>query len=109
MGKRLYVGNLAYAVRDDTLREAFAQVGEVTLATVIMEKDSGRSKGFGFVEMATEELAQQAISRMNGQMLMGRAISVSEARPMAPRDDRGGGFRSGGDRRSDRGERRRRE
>ncbi|MCS6909144.1 MAG: RNA-binding protein [Anaerolineales bacterium] len=86
MSKRLYVGNLAYAVRNDALREAFAQVGEVTFATVILERDTGRSKGFGFVEMATEELAQQAIARLNGQMLMGRPISVSEARPMTPRD-----------------------
>lgn len=100
MSKRLYVGNLAYAVRDESLREAFTQVGEVTSATVILERDSGRSKGFGFVEMATEELAQQAISRLNGQMLLGRPISVSEARPMAPRD----GARAGGPR----GERRER-
>lgn len=99
MSKRLYVGNLAYAVRDESLREAFAAVGEVTSASVIMERETGRSKGFGFVEMATEEAAQAAIARLNGQMLMGRAISVSEARPMKPRDDRGGGgFRDGGSR-----------
>ncbi|MDW8326289.1 MAG: RNA-binding protein [Anaerolineales bacterium] len=94
MSKRLYVGNLAYAVRDDALREVFAQVGEVTSATVILERNSGRSKGFGFVEMATEELARQAIVRLNGQMLMGRPMSVSEARPLTPRD----GARVGGPR-----------
>jgi RNA recognition motif-containing protein len=87
MGKRLYIGNLNYAVRDDTLRELFAQVGEVTSATVIMDKEKNRSKGFGFVEMDTDELAQQAIAKFNGFIHMGRPLSVSEARPMAPRDN----------------------
>lgn len=86
MGKRLYVGNLNYAVRDDSLRDLFAEVGEVTSATVVMDREKNRSKGFGFVEMGTDELAQQAIEKFNGFMHMGRPLSVSEARPMAPRD-----------------------
>ncbi len=102
MNKRLYIGNLPYSVTDESLREMFAQVGEVASATVIKDRDSGRSKGFGFVEMATEELAEQALAKFNGQMMNGRPLSVSEARPMAPRD---GGSRGGGGRR-DRGDRR---
>lgn len=90
MGKRLYVGNLPYSVRDEALRELFVQVGDVASAQVITFQDSGRSKGFGFVEMATDELAQEAITRYNGFMMQGRPLSVSEARPMAPRNgDRG--------------------
>lgn len=93
MGKRLYIGNLSYSVKDENLRELFAQVGEVTSATVISDRETGRSKGFGFVEMSTEELARQAISKFNGFVMMGRPLSVSEARPPAPRDGGRGGRR----------------
>jgi RNA recognition motif-containing protein len=103
MNKRLYVGNLPYSVTDESLRELFAQVGEVASASVIKDRDSGRSKGFGFVEMATDELAEQAMAKFNGYMMNGRPLSVSEARPMAPRE---GGPRGGGGGRRDRGERR---
>ena len=95
MGNKLYVGNLAYSVRDDSLQDAFAQFGSVTSAKVMMDRDTGRSKGFGFVEMGSDAEAQAAINGMNGQALEGRAIVVNEARP---REDRPGGFggRSGG-------------
>lgn len=93
MGNKLYVGNLAYSVRDDTLQQAFAQFGTVTSAKVMMDRDTGRSKGFGFVEMSSDAEAQAAINGMNGQALEGRAVVVNEARP---REDRGfgGGGRS---------------
>ena len=93
MGKKLYVGNLSYATTDDTLSEAFAQCGQVESARVITDRDSGRSKGFGFVEMSSDQEAMTAIEKMNGQMFDGRALNVSEARPQAPRE---GGGRSGG-------------
>jgi RNA recognition motif-containing protein len=93
MGNKLYVGNLAYSVRDDSLQEAFAQFGSVTSAKVMMDRDTGRSKGFGFVEMGSDAEAQAAINGMNGQALEGRAIVVNEARP---REDRPGGFGGGG-------------
>jgi RNA recognition motif-containing protein len=94
MGNKLYVGNLAYSVRDDSLQEAFAQFGTVNSAKVMMDRDTGRSKGFGFVEMGSDAEAQAAINGMNGQALEGRAIVVNEARP---REERPGGFgRSGG-------------
>src|SRR5512133_2448760 len=93
MGNKLYVGNLAYSVRDDSLQEAFSQFGTVTSAKVMMDRDTGRSKGFGFVEMGSDAEAQSAINGMNGQALEGRAIVVNEARP---REERPGGFRSGG-------------
>jgi RNA recognition motif-containing protein len=94
MGNKLYVGNLAYSVRDDSLQQAFAQFGTVTSAKVMMDRDTGRSKGFGFVEMSTDAEAQAAINGMNGQALEGRAVVVNEARP---REDRGfgGGGRGG--------------
>jgi RNA recognition motif-containing protein len=97
MGNKLYVGNLAYSVRDDSLQEAFAQFGSVTSAKVMMDRDTGRSKGFGFVEMGSDAEAQAAINGMNGQALEGRAIVVNEARP---REDRPGGFGGGGGGRS---------
>ncbi|MBX3604577.1 MAG: RNA-binding protein [Piscinibacter sp.] len=91
MGNKLYVGNLAYAVRDEELHQAFSQFGTVTSAKVMMDRETGRSKGFGFVEMASDAEAQSAINGMNGQPLSGRALVVNEARP---REDRpGGGFR----------------
>ncbi len=98
MGNKLYVGNLPYSVRDQDLEQAFGQFGAVTSAKVMMERDTGRSKGFGFVEMASDEEAQQAINGMNGQSLGGRSIVVNEARPMEARPPRsgGGGFGGGG-------------
>jgi cold-inducible RNA-binding protein len=93
MGKKLYIGNLPFSVTDDQLRDHFAQAGTVTSAQVIMDRFSGRSKGFGFVEMSTDEEAAKAISQFNGQDLAGRALTVSEARPKEPRE---GGFGGGG-------------
>jgi RNA recognition motif-containing protein len=90
MGNKLYVGNLAYGVRDDELQQAFGQFGTVTSAKVMMDRDTGRSKGFGFVEMGSDAEAQAAIEGMNGQPLSGRDIVVNEARP---REERPGGFR----------------
>ena len=95
MGNKLYVGNLAYSVRDDSLEQAFAQYGTVTSAKVMMDRDTGRSKGFGFVEMGSDAEAQAAINGMNGQPLDGRAVVVNEARP---REERPGGFGGGGGR-----------
>ncbi|HEX6361529.1 MAG TPA: RNA-binding protein, partial [Albitalea sp.] len=93
MGNKLYVGNLAYSIRDDDLQQAFAQFGTVSSAKVMMDRDTGRSKGFGFVEMSSDAEAQSAINGMNGQALDGRALVVNEARP---REDRpGGGYRGG--------------
>ena len=89
MGNKLYVGNLAYAVRDDELQQAFAQFGTVTSAKVMMDRETGRSKGFGFVEMGSDAEAQAAINGMNGQPLEGRAVVVNEARP---REERPGGY-----------------
>jgi RNA recognition motif-containing protein len=97
VGNKLYVGNLAYSVRDDSLQQAFGQFGTVTSAKVMMDRDTGRSKGFGFVEMGSDAEAQAAINGMNGQALEGRAIVVNEARP---REDRPGGFGGGGGGRS---------
>ena len=93
MGNKLYVGNLAYSIRDEDLQQAFAQFGSVSSAKVMMDRDTGRSKGFGFVEMGSDAEAQSAINGMNGQALEGRALVVNEARP---REERPGGFRSGG-------------
>ena len=96
MGNKLYVGNLPYSVRDNDLEQAFSQFGAVTSAKVMMERDTGRSKGFGFVEMGSDAEAQAAINGMNGQPLGGRSIVVNEARPMEPRPPRSGGFGGGG-------------
>lgn len=96
MGKKLYVGNLPYSATDDTLMQHFSQAGQVESAKVIMDRDSGRSKGFGFVEMGSDSDATKAIETLNGQMLDGRALNVSEARPQAPREGGGRGFGGGG-------------
>ena len=93
MGNKLYVGNLSYNIRDEDLQQAFAQYGSVSSAKVMMDRDTGRSKGFGFVEMSSDAEAQSAINGMNGQALDGRAIVVNEARP---REERPGGFGGGG-------------
>ena len=100
MGNKLYVGNLPYSVRDSDLEQAFGQFGAVTSAKVMMERDTGRSKGFGFVEMGSDAEAQAAINGMNGQPLGGRSIVVNEARPMEPLPPRSGGFGGGGGGRS---------
>ena len=99
MGNKLYVGNLPYSVRDNDLEQAFGQYGGVTSAKVMMERDTGRSKGFGFVEMGSDAEAQAAIAGMNGQSLGGRSLVVNEARPMEarpPRTGGGGGYGGGG-------------
>lgn len=97
MGNKLYVGNLPYGVRDMDLEQAFGQFGHVTSAKVMVDRDTDRSKGFGFVEMGSDAEAQSAIQGMHGQALGGRNIVVNEARPIEPRPPRsGGGFGGGG-------------
>ena len=109
MAKKLYVGGLPYATTDVELKDAFSQAGAVESAVVIMDKMSGRSKGFGFVEMSSDEDAQKAIELWNGKDFGGRTLTVNEARPMEDRPRRdfrgggGGGGGSGGYGRSDRG------
>lgn len=93
MGNKLYVGNLPYSYRDSDMEQAFSQYGTVSSAKVMMERDTGRSKGFGFVEMESDEDAKKAIAELDGKELDGRAIAVNEARP---REDRGGERRSFG-------------
>lgn len=85
-GHKVYVGNLPFSATDESLHEAFAAYGQVNSARIIMDRDSGRSKGFGFVEMSTQEEAQNSIDQLNGQQWEGRALTVNIARPMAPRD-----------------------
>lgn len=92
MGNKLYVGNLPYTVRDEDLQQSFSEFGSVNSAKVMMERDTGRSKGFGFVEMGSDAEAQAAIEGMNGQSLGGRSLVVNEARPMEARPPRTGGF-----------------
>jgi cold-inducible RNA-binding protein len=96
MGNKLYVGNLPYSFRDEDLQQAFAAHGSVSSAKVMMERDTGRSKGFGFVEMGSDAEAQAAIAGMNGQQFGGRGLVVNEARPMEARPPRTGGFGGGG-------------
>ncbi|QOF78950.1 RNA recognition motif domain-containing protein [Variovorax sp. 38R] len=99
MGKKLYVGNLAYSVRDNDLEQSFGEFGTIVSAKVMMERDTGRSKGFGFVEMGTDAEALAAVEGMNGASLQGRALTVNEARPMEarpPRTGGGGGYGGGG-------------
>lgn len=96
MGKKLYVGNLSFSMTDASLEQAFAQCGSVESAKVITDRDSGRSKGFGFVEMSSDQEAKKAIETMNGQVLDGRPLTVNEAKPQAPREGGGrGGFGRG--------------
>ena len=104
MAAKLFVGSLSYGVNDDQLQDAFAQFGTVVSAKVIIDRDTGRSKGFGFVEMSTDEEAQAAVKGMDGKELSGRTVAVSEARPQENRERRsfgggGGGDRGGNDRR----------
>jgi len=103
MGAKLYVGNLPYSATEERLQQHFAQHGSVVSARIITDKFSGRSKGFGFVEMGADAEAQKAITALNGTDFEGRNIVVSEARPQAPRDSRpGGGFGTGRPPRRDR-------
>ncbi|MEY4712955.1 MAG: hypothetical protein RIS88_2405 [Pseudomonadota bacterium] len=103
MGNKLYVGNLPYSFRDSDLEQAFSQYGQISSAKVMMERDTGRSKGFGFVEMSSEAEAQAAIQGLNGQQIGGRGLVVNEARPMEPRTGGFGGGGGGGGRGGDRG------
>ena len=96
MGNKLYVGNLPYAFRDSDLEQTFGQYGSVSSAKVMMERDTGRSKGFGFVEMGSDAEAQAAIQGVHGQNFGGRDLVVNEARPMEPRAPRSGGGGYGG-------------
>ena len=98
MAKKLYVGGLSYNTTEATLKDTFAAAGAVETAVIIMDKMTGRSKGFGFVEMATEEEAKKAIETLNGKELDGRTLTVNEARPMEPRAPRTGGGFGGGNR-----------
>ena len=100
MGKKLYVGNLSYDTTDSALEQMFAAHGTVQSAQVIMDRDTGRSKGFGFVEMSSDAEAKAAIDALNGKEVGGRTLTVNEARP---REERGGGGRSGGGGRGGRG------
>ena len=96
MAKKLYVGNLSYSTHEEDVREAFAKVGEVLSATLIVDQANGMSKGFGFVEMASDEDAEKAISTLNGTTLMDRTITVNEARPKTARSGSGGRGGRGG-------------
>ncbi len=96
MGKKLYVGNLPYSATEQALVDAFSQCGKVESAKIITDRETGRSKGFGFVEMSTDEEAQSAISKFHGADYDGRSMTVNEARPMVPREGGGGGGGRGG-------------
>ena len=96
MGKKLYVGNLSYSTTEDQIRQLFAQTGEVESVSLITDRETGRAKGFGFVEMSTEEAATEAIKRFNGFTIDNRALTVNEARPREERSGGDGGGRSGG-------------
>ena len=101
MAKKLYVGNLSFSVTDDELHQAFASFGNISSARVVMDRMSGRSKGFGFVELEDDQSADEAISKMDGQTIGGRPVRVSEAKPQEDRPRReggGGGFGGGGGR-----------
>jgi RNA recognition motif-containing protein len=95
MGKKLYVGNLPFSATDESLAETFSECGTVESAKIVIDRDSGRSKGFGFVEMSSDDEAASAINKFNGTSFDGRTVTVNEARPMAPRENRGG-FGGGG-------------
>lgn len=103
MAKKLYVGNLSYNTTEAQVRALFSQVGEITDVALITDRETGRAKGFGFVEMATDEAAQEAIKRFNGYTLDNRNLTVNEARPREERPSRGGFGGGGGGRRDDRG------
>ncbi len=91
MGKKIYVGNLSFNMDDQQLSDLFANFGTVESAKIVTDRDTGRSKGFAFIEMSSENEANEAISKLNGTEQLGRSMNVSEAKPMAPRENRGGG------------------
>ena len=95
MGTRLYIGNLAYSLTEDELKQLFGKAGTVVSVNLISDRETGRPKGFGFVEMASEEEAKKAIEQLNGQTLSERQIVVNEARPQEKREGGGGGYRGG--------------
>jgi RNA recognition motif-containing protein len=95
MGKKIYVGNLSYSMDDQSLSDLFMPFGQVESARIVTDRDSGRSKGFAFVEMSTDAEALSAIEKLNGTEQGGRTLNVSEAKPMAPRDNNRGGGRGG--------------
>ena len=96
MAKKLYVGGLSYSTSEESLKNAFAQAGAVSTASIVMDKMTGRSRGFGFVEMSSDEEADKAIEMWNGKEFEGRTLTVNEARPMGDRPPRRDNFRSGG-------------
>lgn len=96
MGKKLYVGNLSYSVTESSVSDLFGQYGSVDSCRIITDRDSGRSKGFGFVEMSSDDEADEAISNLNGREFEGRELTVNEARPQTPRSGGFGGSRDGG-------------
>ncbi len=98
MGNKLYVGNLPFSATNDSLNETFSRFGKVTSAKIVMDRDTGRSKGFGFVEMSSDDEAQAAIAKLHGSDMGGRSLVVNEARPMEPRTGGGFGGARGGDR-----------
>jgi RNA recognition motif-containing protein len=98
MATKLFIGSLAWATTDDSLKDFFSGVGTVVSASVIMDRETNRSKGFGFVEMSSDEEAKAAVDQLNGKDLDGRAVVVSEARPREERPRGGGGYDGGGDR-----------
>lgn len=104
MSSKLYVGNLSFSIDETSLQSMFAELGTVTSAKIIMDRDSGRSKGFGFVEMSSAQEAKAAIEKMNGAEFDGRALTVNEARPQEPRSGGfgGGSYGNGGGNRSSR-------
>lgn len=103
MAKKLFVGSLPYSITEDEMRQFFSEAGEVSSVTIVTDKMTGRSRGFGFVEMANDDHAAKAIETLNGKAMGGRTITVSEARPMGsgPRRDNGGGGYGGGGRRNE--------
>ena len=96
MGKKLYVGSLPFSATEESLRDLFSSIGEVESVSIITDRDTGRSKGFGFVEMSSVEDAKKAIEELNGKTFMERALVVNEARPQQPRQGRGSGGGRGG-------------
>ena len=98
MATKLYVGNLPYSAKEESLKEHFSSAGSVASVKIIIDRETGRSKGFGFVEMDSDDGAQSAVSQLDGQEFEGRSLRVSEAKPQPERESRGGGFGGGGGR-----------
>lgn len=96
MGKKLYIGSISFNATEESLQDLFSNIGEVESVKIITDRDTGRSKGFGFIEMSSEDNAKKAIEQLNGTKFMERALIVNEARPLQPRERRGSGRRKGG-------------